>query len=407
MPLLFVCGFLIAAAAIYRYTRNFFIPGVTIMMFLGASSVLIPLYHSELDRIYDFTTNKLPDLIFLVILPILIFESGRKLKLGEIRREIVPIGFFAVIGVIATIFLVAVGISAVFHTQFIDGLLFGAIIASTDAVAVASVFKRFTVPKRLSLIIEGESIFNDATSLVAFNVILGIMFSSSAFSLIGTSLSFFWSMLGAVALGSAIGYVGGKILNKWQGDEHVNFTFSVALAIGGYLIGDHFLHVSGVVTTLFIALLLVRTHKDLFIQVRVAFHEFWDYAGFMTNSFLFFIIGIPLVSEFETSSIPLLLILLTPITIVMISRAIVVYGGSLTLRIAKVRIPIQWQNILTLGGLRGGIAVAMVLSLPIEYEFKNLFITLVISVVAINLILNPILLDRYIRKSKLVDEKKH
>ena len=112
-------------------------------------------------------------------------------------------------------------------------------------------------------------------------------------------------------------------------------------------------------------------------------------------------------SEFETSSIPLLLILLAPITIVMISRAIVVYGGSLTLRIAKVRIPIQWQNILTLGGLRGGIAVAMVLSLPIEYEFKNLFITLVISVVAINLILNPILLDRYIRKSKLVDEKKH
>ena len=378
------------------------------MMFLGASSVVIPLYHAELDKIYDFTTNKLPDLIFLVILPILIFESGRKLKLGEIRREIIPIGFFAVIGVIITIFLVALGISAVFHTQFIDGLLFGAIIASTDAVAVASVFKRFTVPKRLGLIIEGESIFNDATSLVAFNVIMGIMFANSAFSLVGTSLSFFWSMLGAVVLGSAIGFVGGKILNKWQGDEHVNFTFSVALAIGGYVVGDHFLHVSGVVTTLFIALLLVRTHKDFFIQVRVAFHEFWDYAGFMTNSFLFFIIGIPLVSEFETStSIPLLLLLIAPITIVMISRAIVVYGGSITLRIAKVRIPLQWQNILTLGGLRGGIAVALVLSLPLEYEFKNLFITLVISVVAINLILNPILLDRYIRKLKLVDEKEH
>ena len=378
------------------------------MMFLGASSVVIPLYHAELERIFDFTTNKLPDLIFLVILPILIFESGRKLKLGEIRREIIPIGFFSVIGVILTIFLVALGISAVFHTPFIDGLLFGSIIASTDAVAVASVFKRFTVPQRLGLIIEGESIFNDATSLVSFNVIMGIMFSNSTFSLLGTSLSFFWSMLGAVALGSAIGYVGGKILNKWQGDEHVNFTFSVALAIGGYLIGDHFLHVSGVVTTLFIALLLVRTHKDLFIQVREAFHEFWDYAGFMTNSFLFFIIGIPLVSEFETStSIPLLLILLAPITIVMISRAIVVYSGSLTLRIAKVRIPLQWQNILTLGGLRGGIAVALVLSLPIEYEFKNLFTTLVISVVAINLIVDPILLARYIRKSKLVDEKKH
>lgn len=361
-----------------------------------------------MDKIYDFTVNKLPDLIFLVIIPILIFESGRKLKLGDIRREIIPIGFFAVIGVILTIFVVALGMSAIFHIKFIDGLLFGSIIASTDAVAVASIFKRFTVPQRLNLIIEGESIFNDATSLVSFGVIKEIMFSGIAFSLIGTSLSFLWSMLGAVVLGSAIGYVGGKILNKWQGDEYVNFTFSVALAIGGYLIGDHFLHVSGVVTTLFTALLLVKTHKDIFIQVRQAFHSYWDYMGFMTNSFLFYIIGIPLVYLFQSfTNISLPLILLAPIAIIMISRAIVVYAGSITLRIAKVRIPFPWQNILILGGLRGGIAVAMVLSLPMEYEFKNLFIALVTSVVTINLVVGPILLDRYIKKSNLVDDKRH
>jgi len=83
----------------------------------------------------------------------------------------------------------------------------------------------------------------------------------------------------------------------------------------------------------------------------------------------------------------------------MISRAIVVYGGSIILRIARVHIPLQWQNILTLGGLRGGIAVALVLSLPLEYEFKNLFIGLIISVVAVNLVVNPILLDRYLTRS--------
>jgi len=85
----------------------------------------------------------------------------------------------------------------------------------------------------------------------------------------------------------------------------------------------------------------------------------------------------------------------------MISRAIVVYGGSIILRIARVHIPLQWQNILTLGGLRGGIAVALVLSLPLEYEFKNLFIGLIISVVAVNLVVNPILLDRYLTRSKM------
>ena len=92
--LLFLCGFLISAAAVYRYTRSFIIPGVTIMMFLGALSVLIPVVHNELDKIYNFTEDKLPDLILLVFLPILIFESGRKLKLRDIKSEIIPIGFF-------------------------------------------------------------------------------------------------------------------------------------------------------------------------------------------------------------------------------------------------------------------------------------------------------------------------
>ena len=114
-----------------------------------------------------------------------------------------------------------------------------------------------------------------------------------------------------IALGSVLGYVGGKILNKWQGDELVNFTFSIALAIGGFLIADHFLHISGVVTTLFTALILIRTHKDIFTEVKAAFHKYWDYTGFMTNSFLFFLIGIPLVYEFQSyAGVPLIVILL-------------------------------------------------------------------------------------------------
>jgi monovalent cation:H+ antiporter, CPA1 family len=88
----------------------------------------------------------------------------------------------------------------------------------------------------------------------------------------------------------------------------------------------------------------------------------------------------------------------------MISRFIVVYGGSLILRIARVRISSQWQSILTLGGLRGGICAALVLSLPGEYEFKNLFVTLTISLIAVNLIINPILLGRYLKKTKVTAE---
>jgi monovalent cation:H+ antiporter, CPA1 family len=124
----------------------------------------------------------------------------------------------------------------------------------------------------------------------------------------------------------------------------------------------------------------------------------------MTNSILFFLIGIPLVIDYGSLNVSLIVIFLAPFAIVMISRAIVVYGGSIILRIARVRIPLQWQNILTLGGLRGGIAVALVLSLPLEYEFTKLFIGLIISIVAVSLVVNPILLDRYLKKSKIMSE---
>ena len=403
--LLVVCGFLVAVSVIQRYASNFIIPGVTIMMFIGAISVSIPLYSSDIKTVYDSIVNKVPDLILLVFIPLLIFESARKLRLKEIRRQIIPIGFFAIIGVILTIFLIGVGVSIIFKVPIIHGILFGSILAATDAAAVAAIFKRFPIPKRLNLIIEGESLFNDATGVISFNVIKGIIFSNIAFSLLDTTLSFLWSMLGAVALGSVIGYVGGRVLRKWQADDHVNFTFSIALAIGGYVIGDHVLHVSGVVTTVFTALLMLRTHKETFTGIGRLFNMYWDYLGFITNSILFFLIGIPVFSLFLQSGALWVLIIIAPFAIVMISRAIVVYGGSLLLRIADVRLPIQWQNILTLGGLRGGICIALVLSLPAEYEFKNIFVTLTISVIAINLIVNPILLDRYLKKSKLISSQ--
>jgi monovalent cation:H+ antiporter, CPA1 family len=400
--LLIISAFLLLVSAIQRYANNFIIPGVTIMMFIGAVSVIVPLYSSDFKSVYDSIVEKAPDLILLVIIPLLIFESARKLRLKEIKSQITPIGFYAIAGVIFTIFLVGVAISFIFKVPIINGLLFGSIVAATDAAAVAAVFKRFPIPHRLNLIIEGESLFNDATGVISFNVIKGIIFSNVAFSLLNTSVSFIWSMLGAVALGSAIGYVGGRVINRWQTDDYVNFTFSIALAIGGYIIGDHVLHVSGVVTTVFIALLILRTQKETITRVGQLFHVYWDYLGFITNSFLFFLVGIPLLSLFLLqSSASLGLILIAPFTIVMASRVVVVYGGSIMLRIARVRLPLEWQKILTLGGLRGGICIALVLSLPAEYEFKNLFVTLTISLIAVNLVINPILLGRYLKKSKI------
>jgi CPA1 family monovalent cation:H+ antiporter len=393
---------LVVISAVHRYTRNFIIPGVTILMFLGAILTSVPFVGFEVQQVYNHI-DEISDIILLVIIPILIFESGRKLKLGQIKKEAIPIGFFAIIGVIITILIIGIGVNAVFQIPFIDALLFGTILAATDPVAVGVIFKKFPIPHKLNIIIEGESLFNDATGVISFNVVKGIIFSGIAFSLLDVSISFIWSMVGAIALGTGIGWIGGKILNKWKADEYVDFTFSLGLAIGGYIVADHFLHVSGVVTTLFTAMLIITTHREISTGVRKLFHNYWDYLGFITNSVLFFLIGIPLlaVETAESISFPLILIIVTPFVIMMLSRAVVVYGGSTFLRIFRVIIPLQWQNILTLGGLRGGMTVALVLSLSAEYEFKDLFISLIIPLIAINLVVNPILLNQYLKKSKM------
>jgi monovalent cation:H+ antiporter, CPA1 family len=394
---------LVVISAVHRYTRNFIIPGVTILMFLGAILPSVPFVGIEVEELYNNNIEEISDIILLVIIPILIFESGRKIKIGQIKKEAIPIGFFAIIGVIITILIIGIGVNGVFHIPFIDALLFGTILAATDPVAVGVIFKKIPIPHKLNIIIEGESLFNDATGVISFNVVKGIIFSGVAFSLLDVSISFIWSMVGAIALGTGIGWIGGKILNKWKADEYVDFTFSLGLAIGGYIVADHFLHVSGVVTTLFTAMLIVTTHRDISTGVRKLFHKYWDYLGFITNSVLFFLMGIPLlaVETAESIGFPLILIIVTPFVIMMLSRAVVVYGGSTFLRIFRVIIPLQWQNILTIGGLRGGMTVALVLSVSAEYEFKDLFISLIIPLIAINLVVNPILLNQYLKKSKM------
>lgn len=391
---------LVVISAVRRYTRSFIIPGVSILMFLGAMLAIVPIISHEVDKFYGIIED-IPGLVYLVIIPILIFDSGRKLSIGQIKNEAIPIGYFAIIGVIITILIIGIGVNVIFQIPLIDALLLGTILAATDPVAVGVIFKKFPIPQRLNLIIEGESLFNDATGVISFNVVIAIIFSGVAFSLLDTSISFIWSMVGAIAFGTALGWIGGRILHNWKADEYVDFTFSLGLAIGGFIVADHFLHISPIVTTLFTAMFLVTQHKEVSTGIRKLFHKYWDYLGFVTNSILFFVIGIPLfaVESYQSSAIPLILILVTPFVIMMFSRAVVIYSGSAFLRIFRVRIPLQWQNILIIGGLRGGIAVALVLSLSSEYQFKDLFISIVVPLIAINLVVNPILLNLYLKKT--------
>jgi len=400
--LIAICIFLVLTAAIYRFSRKFILPAVTLMMIFGAIAGILPLDIVTVDEIFYFFTTEFSDVILLVFIPLLIFESGRKLTLVELKKEAVPIGFFAIIGLVVTIFLIGIPFGFIFGVPLIDALLFGAILAATDPVAVGAIFKRFPIPHRLNVIIEGESLFNDGTCVISVNILKNIIFFGVAFSLLGATLSLLWSLVGAILLGTVLGWLTARLSRLWKDDELVVPTITVALAIGSYLIADCFLHISGVVATLFAALVFVYTEqKKLAKTERLLFHSFWDYLGFMTNSLLFFLVGVPLIYHFFDIEGNWLAVCIIPIAIVIISRAIVVYGGSGVLRIFRLKIPVSWQNVLTLGGIRGGIAVALVLSLPETYQYKEIFVMIIGIVIAINLVLNPILLHEYLKRAKL------
>ena len=127
--LLSISLLLVVISAVHRYTRNSIIPGVTILMFLGAILAAVPIVGFEVDEFYTFI-EELPEVILLVFIPILIFDSARKLKLGEIKKEAVPIGFFAIIGVIITIFIIGLAVVSVFQIPLIDALVIGTILAA-------------------------------------------------------------------------------------------------------------------------------------------------------------------------------------------------------------------------------------------------------------------------------------
>jgi Na+:H+ antiporter len=133
---------LVIISAVRRYTINFIIPGVTILMLLGAILPLVPIIGFETEELYNFIEG-IPEIVIYVIIPVLIFESGRKLKIDQIKKEAIPIGFFAVVGVVITILIIGTGASTVFQIPFIDALLLGTILAATDPVAAGAIFKKF------------------------------------------------------------------------------------------------------------------------------------------------------------------------------------------------------------------------------------------------------------------------
>jgi monovalent cation:H+ antiporter, CPA1 family len=301
-----------------------------------------------------------PELILALFVPPLVFEAAFHLNLAELRRNLPAILMLAVPGVILSTLIVGGLLAWLTPLSLPVALIFGALISATDPVAVVVLFRSLGLPKRLGTLVEGESLLNDGTAIVVFNLVLVVALTGQ-FNPVEGVADFFGVAAGGVVVGLALGWLISRLIAHID-DYLIETTLTTVLAFGSYLLAER-LHFSGVLAVVAAGLISGSAGpQGMSPTTRIVLVNFWEYVAFLANSLVFLLIGLEV-------DAPALLAVWQPIVwaigAVLAARVVVVYGLSwLVNRWLAEPIPWRWQHILNWGGLRGAISLALALSLP-------------------------------------------
>ena len=336
-----------------------------------------------------------PDLILSLFIPPLVFEAAFHINLAELRKNLSTIILLAVPGVVLTMLLVGFIVSWGVGMPIGLALVFGALIAATDPVSVVAIFRKLGAPKRLEVLLEGESLFNDGTAIVLFNLAL-VAFLTGKFDLINGLVDFVRVAGGGLLIGLLLGWLASRMIARID-DHLVETTLTTVLAFGSFLVAEHLFHVSGVLAV--VAAGLVNGNigpEGMSPTTRIVVFNFWEYVAFLANSAVFLMIGLDI-------ELPSLLAdfrhILWAILAIIIARAITIYGLS---RLGP-SMPGRWRHILNWGGLRGAIALALALSLPAELgNQRGTIIVMTFGVVLFTLIGQGLSMNSIMRRLGIV-----
>lgn len=299
-------------------------------------------------------------LILALLVPPLVFEAALRLNLRTLRREWLPIFLLAVPGVLITALLVGNVVSLTLGIPIALAMVFGALISATDPVAVIAFFRTLGVDKRLSILLEGESLINDGVAVVLFTLAVAAAGSAAVQPTLLQGVAEFVRVAGGgVLVGLATGLVAAQIISRLD-DRLVETTLSMALAFGSF-VGAETLHVSGILAVLTAGLVIGSLDlQKLSPTTRITLYNFWDLLAFVANSAVFLILGLQinigeLIDQAGAVAIAVLAILA--------SRALVVYGAAWFSSRGHDPIPMRYRHVMFWGGLRGAVSLALALSL--------------------------------------------
>jgi CPA1 family monovalent cation:H+ antiporter len=339
-----------------------------------------------------------PDVILFVFLPTLIFESAYSMDARQLRDNLWPILTLAVPGLLLSTMIIGALMHFAAGIPLAPALLLGAILSATDPVAVIALFKQLGAPKRLTILVEGESLFNDATALVLSKILVAVVVAGyatadQAFSGVFTFIGVF---LGGIMVGVVMAWAAGMMLGTVESDPFIEVSLTTVLAYSCFIVAEHLFHVSGVMAVVAAAVVMGSWGRTKISPSVVGFlHHYWEFLAYIANALIFLLVGLSIELGSLAANFTAFGIL---VAAMLISRAVVIYGLVPLLEKMPNSNPInkRYQTVMYWGGLRGAIALAIVLSLP-PFEYSELFTILVAGAVLFTLIVQGLTIGGLVR----------
>ncbi len=379
---------LIVASVVALAARRLRVPYTVALVVVGLGLGTLP---AEITWIDLDAVRLTPELLFNVFLPVLLFEAAFHLSWTKFRANLRAILLLAVPGVLA-----AVGLGGFFAYElepladvsvpFGVALLISSVLAATDPVSVVALFKELGVPKRLSVVMEGESLLNDAVGVVAFTVVcatLGLGHGEEPVTPMWVARFLLWEVVVGVGVGAAVG-----LLVSWVTtlvDDHlIEIMLTTIAAFGSYLIASA-AHASPVLAVVAAGMACgnVGARYGMTPSNRIAVGSFWEYAVFVANGYVFLLVGKEIELFRMLGHVVPVLIAWASLTA---ARAIVIVVVERVLARTAEKLERRWSAVLTWGGLRGSLSMVLALSLPTSFEHRDLVLDLTFGVVLVSIL---------------------
>jgi CPA1 family monovalent cation:H+ antiporter len=333
------------------------------------------------------------ELIFTALLPPLIFEAALQMRWRELRADAGVISVMATLGIVLAAGVTAAGLHYVAGWPWAPAVLLGLLISATDPVSVIATFKEAGVTGRLRLLVESESLLNDGTVAVLYGVVLAAIAGNNV-GAADVAGRFVVTVAGALLCGAVVGAAVMLLAGRTE-DHLIEITLSTVAAYGSFLLAERF-GCSGVLATMTTGILIGNlTALGTFSERgHEAVASFWEYIGFVANSFIFLLIGVSLVAHHVLT---VLAVAGLAIVLVIAGRALAVYGCCGLFARTKQRVSLKHQHLLVWGGLRGALALALALSLPADLPERDTAISVTFAVVAFSILVQGLTMTPLLR----------